>query len=356
MLIVLALIGWSAASMASAMHEKDMRTTYDYTTLNTTYTLDSVSDANMASNYFDNNLDERTVDIEGILRKFRPDMFENLNEIEKNDKIKLINDIKIGYFKVKDSPNILKGKVFAAWMDYIGKLLPGQEDKVIFEVLASHFLYDHVLASALLLAINLRTNGKIANKLLDLQIEYWESSNLNKDEVYKLLELGKTNDPLKSPLFFHWVNFVEKKLKLFPKEAYKVMLEHLLSNYKSMNALISALVGALVTPRLGVTARNLLNYQFVKWKEGETSAADVFRILDLHLIESGLFDNPVFSAWVHYVRSISSHDKEATKTMLFVLKLVYKENLDRVLNEGSTASTKWIKSLATKLQQALKKL
>ncbi|CAI5707101.1 unnamed protein product [Peronospora effusa] len=339
--------------MAFAMHEKDMRTTYDYTTLNTTYTLDSVSDANMASNYFDNNFDERTVDIEGILRKFRPDMFENLNEIEKNGNLMLIDKIKIGYFKVKDSPNILKGKVFTAWMDYIGKLLPGQEDKVIFEVLASHFLYDRVLASALLSAIHSRTNVKIANKLLDLQIEYWESSNLNEEEVYKLLELGETNDPVKSPVLSQWVNFVEKKLKLFPKEAYKVMLEHLLSNYKSMNALIGALVGALDVPIAKGTAQKLLDDQHKKWLEDNSSAADVFRILDLHLIESGLFDNPVFSAWVRYVRSIFSHDKEATKTMLFVLKLVYKENLDQVLNEGSTASTKWIKSLATKLQQAL---
>ncbi|CAI5713066.1 hypothetical protein KXD40_009044 [Peronospora effusa] len=227
MMIVTALIAWSAASVASAMREDAMPSTYDYTTSDITSTVASVSNA--ATNYSDDKLEERNTPIEvsevsevselmqyaGILTEFQPHMFTNLPQFQRLQKLKLINNIKNSFADLTASADIFKELHITNWMKYVRDLYvdsPEVATKAMFKLLARHFTNDHALASALVPGMNIPRKKNVVSKLLNIQVEMWVKNNKDEEAVFKLLKLDETNDNvLNSPVFSQWVNFVEKR-------------------------------------------------------------------------------------------------------------------------------------------------
>ncbi|CAH0487889.1 unnamed protein product [Peronospora farinosa] len=115
MLIALALVAWSSANAASAMPKDVIRTTYDFTTSNITYTLASVSNADMESYHI------------------------------KREKLSSIKKIREGLLKLIDSPEMFKGNPIIKWRDNVSKLLPDKADEAILKLLATHFGSEHAL-------------------------------------------------------------------------------------------------------------------------------------------------------------------------------------------------------------------
>ncbi|CAI5718986.1 unnamed protein product [Peronospora farinosa] len=274
MLIALALVAWSSANAASAMPKDVIRTTYDFTTSNITYTLASVSNADMESYHI------------------------------KREKLSSIKKIREGLLKLIDSPEMFKGNPIIKWRDNIVK------------------------------------------NLLELQVTKWIHDKLDESKVFEELKLHKTNnDPLNSPVFFQWFNFVEKSYS--SDKAYEVILKRVFPYYKSMNALVGALDAAASKKAV---AQYLLNYQFDEWKTKNKDAAALLEILGFDSTNDDPFKNPALSAWVDFVKLISSNDLEASKTMLSSLKTVYKDNLDSVLSKGTKTKIDRLKRVAHELQ------
>ncbi|CAI5714085.1 unnamed protein product [Peronospora effusa] len=204
-----------------------------------------------------------------------------------------------------------------------------------------------------------------ARKLLDYQVDKWQKAKRNEEDVFKLLKLDETDEnPLESPVFPKWANFVWGR---YPDDNPNEMILNKLSLfYKSKNALVGGL-DALdwATPNSQNTAaRKILEYQFKQWKN--KGAKEVFDILDLHQTDSNLFSRPAFAAWVDFVSSKFSNKMEAfettfsvigldykdnLETILPILKRVYKNDLDKLLSEGTQIER--VKPVAEKLQKAV---
>ncbi|CAI5701173.1 hypothetical protein KXD40_004246 [Peronospora effusa] len=247
MLIVLVLVAWSSANAASAMPEDVIRTTYDFTTSNITYTLASVSNADMESKYSDDKPEERAIEpatIDDILKSFfEPNTFEKLSYHIKRDKLSSIKKIREGLLELIDSPEMFKGNRIIKWRKNVSELLPDKVDEATLKLLATHFESEHALTSALTPAMTYYSNGQIVKNLLELQVTKWIHDKLDESKVFEELKLHKTNgDPLNSPVFFQWFNFVEKSYS--SDKAYEVILKRVLPYYKTMNALVGALDAA----------------------------------------------------------------------------------------------------------------
>ncbi|RMX62330.1 hypothetical protein KXD40_009142 [Peronospora effusa] len=171
MLIVLALTPWLAISMASGMPV--MRSTYDYTTSNTTYTLSSGLNASLVSNYSNEKSEERAEMpeyIDRILKTFQPDKFTNLGPYTNVKRLSLIEKTKKSFYTLVASSNFFLGNDLDVWMRFLNRLFVDSEavNKVMFELLAHHFVKEHAkLTSALVLGKN-HPKKDVVMKLLDL--------------------------------------------------------------------------------------------------------------------------------------------------------------------------------------------
>ncbi|CAI5708829.1 unnamed protein product [Peronospora farinosa] len=199
----------------------------------------------------------------------------------------------------------------------------------MFDYLAKHLSGDN-LAKGLVAKANLHRSRiqEVATNVLDLQAKKWALDKITDKKVFNLLQLqGSNGNPLESPFFSRWFKFVMTRYHV-SKKAYKATLDILSSYFQSKIALVSYLERAKTSGKQTIAAQKLLDCQINEWKEDKKNAAYVFDILDLRLTESKLFDSPVISTWVDFVKSISSNDVEATNTMLSVLKLAYKDDLN----------------------------
>ncbi|CAH0491983.1 unnamed protein product [Peronospora farinosa] len=248
--------------------------------------------------------------------------------------------------------NPIKSVLFPKWAKYpwAGDFKV-QRKNMMFDYLAKHLSGDN-LAKGLVAKANLHRSRiqEVATNVLDLQAKKWALDKITDKKVFNLLQLqGSNGNPLESPFFSRWFKFVMTRYHV-SKKAYKATLDILSSYFQSKIALVSYLERAKTSGKQTIAAQKLLDCQINEWKEDKKNAAYVFDILDLRLTESKLFDSPVISTWVDFVKSISSNDVEATNTMLSVLKLAYKDDLNSILNDGRNAKNKKMRPVAKSLQ------
>ncbi|CAH0490738.1 unnamed protein product [Peronospora farinosa] len=317
MLIITALIVWSAACAASVMPVHAIRSAHKSTTWNVTNTLISGSSVSMDSNYYSS--EERggpPADIVTILKNFHAPtqpsatietMSEEFARVTQNGENFLrdwkksvksqdpklqkeaVNEVMFktlaGHFqgdalscflvagtKIDTTRDIAlelldlqvhKWPVFLKWIKFVSEIYTTPKRKT-YKVLAKQFKGDEL---AKVLVEGTKTGfGKSKNrarKLLDLQVDKWKSDKRNEEDVFKLLQLDKTDGkPLKSPIFHKWANFIWQR---YPDdEPDKMILDKLSSFYKSKNALVGALEEedrATLKKAFKVSAiRKILNY------------------------------------------------------------------------------------------------
>ncbi|CAI5735858.1 unnamed protein product [Peronospora farinosa] len=285
LLVFFALVAWSAVSVASAMREDTMRTTYDYASLNTTHFDLNVS---MRSSNFDDTLEERTKDIGDILKSFQSDMFESLEGLDKQDKLSLFNNVKVRVFKL--TPDKLTNSWLAQFRISLAELYETSihvVDKAIFELVAHKLKNDHALASALVLKKNKVGKEGEAKKLLASQIKKWIKDGQSQADVFKLLQLDQPKkNPFTNPIFSQWLAFVKTKYSVLKAKSNastnkkarnkrnKKMLNVLEKHYKGDDLTDFLVVGAKsgIGPSKHL-ARSLLDYRIAKWVHDDCNGA-----------------------------------------------------------------------------------
>ncbi|UIZ25218.1 hypothetical protein KXD40_009132 [Peronospora effusa] len=257
------------------------------------------------------------------------------------------------------SGNPFESPIFTQWVTFVKAKYPwagdfkDQRKNMMFDYLAKHLSGDNLAEVLVAKAKSTPQKSKIkdvAASMLHLQAEKWARDKITDENVFNLLQLqGSNGNPLESPFFSQWFDFAMTRYGV-SKKAYKATLDILSSYFQSKIALVSYLERAKTSGKQTIAAQKLLDCQINEWKEDEKNAAYVFDILGLRLTESKLFDSPVISTWVDFVKSISSNDVEATNTMLSVLKLTYKDDLNSILNDGRNAKNKKMRPVAKSLQ------
>ena len=105
------------------------------------------------------------------------------------------------------------------------------------------------------------------------------------------------------------------------------ILETLIKHYGEGVALADVLVAGTKIIRVTHIAQNLLSLQFLKWKESEKTADDVFTFLRLKNEENQPFRSPLFSQWVSFVELGHPNDnKAANEDILSTLTNNYRED------------------------------
>ncbi|RQM11671.1 hypothetical protein DD237_008362 [Peronospora effusa] len=272
MLIITALIVWSAASAASVMPVHAIRSAHKSTTWNVTNTPFSGSSVSMDSNYFSS--EERAgppVDIVTILENFHaPTQTSATIEAMREELIRL----------TQNNENFLRD-----WK----KLLMSQKPKpsraavreVMFKTLAGRFQGDD-LRCFLVAGTKIDTTRDIALELLDPQVHKWVNGGRDEEEVYKLLELDQPkSNPFKSPMFPKWVKFVTEKFK-DPYETNERLYYVLAKQFKG-NDLAKILVEGTKSRfvKSQGRARKLLGIQVREWNNDKQNEEDVFKLLQL---------------------------------------------------------------------------
>ncbi|RMX62638.1 hypothetical protein DD238_008230 [Peronospora effusa] len=347
MLLVPALVAWSTASVASALHEVAMVTTYDNASLHTT---SLGSNVNMKLSNFDDKSEERTNDIGSKLKSlFGLNVFEHLGQTDRRMKLQTINKIK----KFLSTPrHTLVANTIRFLKGYLLKLYEGFDhvvDDALYEVLVLHFKSHHGLAKAIFMSNEM---GEYATQLLRYQVKKWVKGGQEEADVFKLLGLDQSKEnPFKSPIFFQWEAFLKAKYPAPKSSSHKSeyhlgwaarkkkIFDVLSEHYKGdlTNVLV---VGA----KKGVgpwknRARNLLDFQIKKWVQDKISGKEVFDLLQLNNKESNPLESPVFFKWAKFVRNRHRSPVKAYKVILDVL-LSYFESENALVGALDKASSK----------------
>ena len=161
--------------------------------------------------------------------------------------------------------------------------------------------------------------------------QQWKSKQLSANNVFDKLDLGKKDkfsNPLKKPLFEAWAHFVKLQYKSLTNP-YKVMFDTLSSHFNNEKDLVNAIVDA----KDNEIAKELLVYQFNKWKSANNTAQNVYDILGLKETTDNPFDNPVISAWVEYGKFLALNEDTAASAILKVVGDNHRDKLYEYLEK-----------------------
>ncbi|CAH0490992.1 unnamed protein product [Peronospora farinosa] len=323
LLVFLALVAWSAASVAFDVREDVMRTTYDYAPLNTSYLR---SNMDMKLSNFDDKLEERTKDIGDILKSFEPDMFVNLEKFDKRDRLSLFNKVKVGVLKF---PTRFTSKHLFHLRTLVAKLYetsPHVVDNAIFKVLEHKLETEHALASALVMNKDGKSKDQIVKKMLDYQVDQWVNAEKDEEEVFELLGLkDKNKNVFINPVFFQWIAFV--KAKYPAKEIEKDDQSIITERAKKMFDVLAKLYEGDLTKVLVVGAQSnlleaknlairLLDFQVEEWDRDKIADRKFFDLLQLHKENGNPLESPVFFKWAQFIEERYSTKKKKYDAML----------------------------------------
>ncbi|CAI5703685.1 unnamed protein product [Peronospora effusa] len=323
LLVFLALVAWSAASVASDVREDVMRTTYDYAPLNTSYLR---SNMDMKLSNFDDKPEERTKDIGDILKSFEPDMFVNLEKFDKRDKLSLFNKVKVG---VLEFPTRFTSKQLFHLRTLVARLYetsPHVVDNAIFKVLEHKLETEHALASALVMNKDDKSKDQIVKKMLDYQVDQWVNAEKDEEEVFELLGLkDKNKNVFINPVFFQWIAFV--KAKYPAKEIEKDDQSIITERAKKMFDVLAKLYEGDLTKVLVVGAQSnlleaknlairLLDFQVEEWDRDKIADRKFFDLLQLHEENGNPLESPVFFKWAQFIEERYGTKKKKYDAML----------------------------------------
>ncbi|CAI5706631.1 unnamed protein product [Peronospora farinosa] len=329
MLIITALIVWSAACAASVMPVHAIRSAHKSTTWNVTNTLISGSSVSMDSNYYSS--EERggpPADIVTILKNFHAPTQPSATIETMSEEFARVT---------QNGENFLRD-----WKKSVKsqdpKLQKEAVNEVMFKTLAGHFQGD-ALSCFLVAGTKIDTTRDIALELLDLQVHKWVSDGRNEEEVYKLLELDQPkSNPFESPVFLKWIKFVSEIYTTPKRKTYKVLAKQ----FKG-DELAKVLVEGTKTGfgKSKNRARKLLDLQVDKWKSDKRNEEDVFKLLQLDKTDGKPLKSPIFHKWANFIWQ-RYPDDEPDKMILDKLSSFYKSKnaLVGALEEEDRATLK----------------
>ncbi|UIZ29668.1 hypothetical protein KXD40_003186 [Peronospora effusa] len=183
MLTLIALVAWSAASVAFAMPKDIMSSGNESSPLDAVHTPIAISNANVS--IYTDNAEERMITVpeefDSVLGKWHLSSFSDLPEEEQKAKvanlaprIRAVNDKFSDLTRATENRNIFEGKGISDWKKFVTEQY--QDTKVAWEVmfimLASRFPGDDL---AIVLVEGAKINGVkgIVAKMIDLQIKKW---------------------------------------------------------------------------------------------------------------------------------------------------------------------------------------
>ena len=147
------------------------------------------------------------------------------------------------------------------------------------------------------------------------------------------------------PPFQAWVKFVMMRYEP-PTDPYEVMFVTLSSHFDNEKALVDAMIGA----KDNTISKELLVYQYNKWKNNEQTPENVYVYLGLKETTGNLIDNPFSFAWLEYVRFLSSNDDTAATAMLKVVGNKHRDELNELFEKTKEQASKKRKEQASNLE------
>ncbi|CAH0485380.1 unnamed protein product [Peronospora farinosa] len=181
--------------------------------------------------------------------------------------------------------NIFENPYFLQWTESVRQSYadsPETADKAMLGMLAIHFGSDDNLVSALIAAIKIDTTKDVADKLLDAQLNMWAKDKKDVEAVFYLLGLHKTNGKvLQSPLYYKWDAFVQSKYH-DETEAFVAMFPVLAKYIKGEDL---------------TRLEHMLDSKLEGGAKDLEQAANIFRLLRLHLADGNVIDSKLFKTW-----------------------------------------------------------
>ena len=313
MLIILALVAWSATSAASVMPEKIMDSTYNFATYNT---------SGMEPSHFADK-SERTIDIPVMLEELE----QQFRDLSSNEKDALMKNLKWGYDNVIKQTQMFQTQSYKYWQKRLAELCKNSDvaDEILFKLLDHHFNDDYEFTKYLLSEMD--TTG-ISERLLKLQVKKWNTKlNLDETEVYDRLKLNEVEgNPLKNSYFLQWVSFFVAKYpttdltKMFNFLADKISAEKLIAyliekstiemgDWKSKDVVLDLV-------------RIAMKYKRVT----DLSNEHAFLLFKLDKAKYNPIEDPFFYKWFTFLKKQSSNGSYNEE--MFVIMKKYFEGAD----------------------------
>ncbi|RMX64577.1 hypothetical protein DD238_004983 [Peronospora effusa] len=301
MLTLIALVAWSAASVAFAMPKDIMSSGNESSPLDAVHTPIAISNANVS--IYTDNAEERMITVpeefDSVLGKWHLSSFSDLPEEEQKAKvanlaprIRAVNDKFSDLTRATENRNIFEGKGISDWKKFVTEQY--QDTKVAWEVmfimLASRFPGDDL---AIVLVEGAKINGVkgIVAKMIDLQIKKWDPA-----KVFELLQFEQTGgNPITSPLFLKWTAFVRLRFSEMTEMADQVLSVLAIHFEKDVAALCSALVAGTKTDGVKTIAERLLDHQLRLWGDAKIEGPErFFKLLELDRPETNFLQAHYF--------------------------------------------------------------
>ncbi|CAI5716442.1 unnamed protein product [Peronospora effusa] len=317
MLTLIALVAWSAASVAFAMPKDIMSSGNESSPLDAVHTPIAISNANVS--IYTDNAEERMITVpeefDSVLGKWHLSSFSDLPEEEQKAKvanlaprIRAVNDKFSDLTRATENRNIFEGKGISDWKKFVTEQY--QDTKVAWEVmfimLASRFPGDDL---AIVLVEGAKINGVkgIVAKMIDLQIKKWVDW---RRILQRFSEMTEMADQVLSVLAIHFE--------------------------KDVAALCSALVAGTKTDGVKTIAERLLDHQLRLWGDAKIEGPErFFKLLELEQTGDKLFASPLFPGWVDYLKSRFDKKFYEDEMFSFLAGQYTTEDLTRVFVAGT---------------------
>ncbi|CAI5715235.1 unnamed protein product [Peronospora effusa] len=177
--------------------------------------------------------------------------------------------------------------------------------------------------------------ARLARRLQEEQFQYWLGAKRNPRNVFALMKLDKAGEKLfEKPEIITWVEYLDQYNKMYAGKLGPVSLLFLMSK-NNEKTFVHMLIAAKEVPSTEELAVRVQAKLTLLWLRQQRPPDAIFELLNLHeddFLLPGLFDNPLFAAWMKYVDDYNMNVKNRQKAdVLEILQRWYSiEMLEKV--------------------------